>query len=127
MGRVIGQTANKLYTSNNVKSDPETFKLSCEEESPTWCVFRTRLATYKCAYGAAFVKYRIEKDNRDVSKLMFAIWLSDETTMKDKMKYASTKVMNKFGITPVKVQAGKKDDISFLEIVEEKLNRKNKK
>ena len=40
------------------------------------CVFRTRLATYKCAYGAAFVKYRIEKDNRDVSKLMFAIWLS---------------------------------------------------
>ena len=47
--------------------------------------------------------------------------------MKDKMKYASTKVMNKFGITPVKVQAGKKDDISFLEIVEEKLNRKNKK
>ena len=120
---VFKEGLSKIECEEKVKSDPETFRL-CGEESATWCVFRTRLATYTCAYGSSLIRYRVEKDSRDVDKLMFAIWMSDLATTKDKMKYSSTKVMNKFGITPVKVQAGDKDDISYLEIVKEKFSRK---
>lgn len=120
---VFKEGSSKSECQQLVDSDPEKYKL-CGDESPTWCVYRTHLATYPCAYGAAYIHY--QTDQRNTDKLMFMIWISDAAKTKQRMKYASTKAstMKKFGTTPIAVQASDKDSITFVEIAGGKLNWK---
>lgn len=92
-------------------------------ETASWYCFRTRLEKYDICYGACFIDYKTG-DGRDGGKLMFITWNTDNAKMAEKMKYSSTKVLNKFNSGPTKHQAADKDDVTYLEIVERKLNRK---
>lgn len=84
-------------------------------ETDVWCVFRKCIATFPIAYGSCFVEYKT-KDGRDSDKLVYITWNPDGASVKDKMKYSSTKVMNKFSSTPLKHQASDPDDITYAEI-----------
>jgi len=86
-------------------------------ESDTWCVFRQVIQTFPIAYGSCFVDYKT-KDGRDSDKLVYVTWNPDNAGVKDKMKYSSTKVLNKFSSTPLKHQASDSDDITFKEITD---------
>jgi len=86
-------------------------------ETEAWCVFRTALVTFPIAWGSCFVDYKT-KDGRDSDKLVFVTWNPDSAGIKDKMKYSSTKVLNKFSSTPMKHQAADADDITYKEIVD---------
>ena len=85
------------------------------DETDTWCVFRSAIATFSIAYGSCFVDFTT-KDGRPTDKLVYVTWNPDGASVKDKMKYSSTKVMNKFKSTPLKHQASDTDDITYTEI-----------
>merc|ERR1719348_1003105 len=85
-------------------------------ETDKWCVFRSALAAFPIAYGSCFVEF-LSKDNRETDKLIYVTWNPDTAPIKDKMKYSSTKVLNKFSSTPTKHQASDPDDISYTEIL----------
>jgi len=104
--------------AGEVTVNDSTLKLTKNEkngETDVWCVFRTCIVTYSIAYGSCFVEYKT-KDGRDSDKLVYVTWNPDAASVKDKMKYSSTKVMNKFSSTPVKHQASDSDDMSYAEI-----------
>jgi hypothetical protein len=86
------------------------------EESDKWCVFRTCIVTFPIAYGACYVEFN-SKDGRPTDKLAYIQWNPDAASIKDKMKYSSTKVLNKFTSSPQKHQANDKDDVSYTDIV----------
>jgi len=111
--------AAKSYTYKETpESDEKVITIKPDEkaeEPETWCVFRHILAQFPIAYGAAFLDYQT-KDGRPTDKLMYVTWNPDSAGVKDKMKYSSTKVLNKFTSTPLKHQASDADDITFKEI-----------
>jgi len=87
-----------------------------QNETNAWCVFRSCLATFPIAYGSCIVDFKT-KDGRDSDKLVFLTWNPDNATVKEKMCYSSTKVMNKFSSTPVKInQASDTSDLEYAEI-----------
>lgn len=104
--------------AGEIQVNDQTVKLTKNEkngETDVWCVFRSCLATFSIAYGSCFVDFKT-KDGRDSDKLCYVTWNPDSASVKDKMKYSSTKVMNKFSSTPVKHQASDTDDITYTEI-----------
>jgi len=104
--------------AGEVTCNDQQVKLTLDEkngETPVWCVFRSCLLTFNIAYGSCMVEYKT-KDGRDSDKLVYVTWNPDTAGIKDKMKYSSTKVMNKFSSTPLKHQAADKDDITYAEI-----------
>jgi len=110
---------NKAMEAGTVEVNGQTKELTLNsktDETPTWCVFRTCLATFPIAYASCFVDYKT-KDGRDSDKLVFVTWNPDNAGVKQKMVYSSTKVMNKFSSTPLKHQASDADDITYAEIV----------
>jgi len=84
-------------------------------ESDKWLVFRACLSTFSIAVGSCFVDYK-SKDGRDTDKLIYVTWNPDNANVKDKMKYSSTKIHNKFPSSPTKHQAADTDDITFAEV-----------
>jgi len=105
--------------AGEVTINDQTIKLKIDannSETDAWCVFRTAIATFPIAYGSCFVDFTT-KDGRPTDKLVYVQWNPDSAGIKDKMKYSSTKVMNKFSSTPTKHQANDNDDITYKEIV----------
>jgi len=114
---MTGDEVAAAVLAGEVAVGDKTVKLDRKNnETDTWLVFRTCLATMTIAYGSCFVDYD-SKDGRPTDKLVYVTWNPDAATIKDKMKYSSTKVLNKFSSTPMKHQASDADDISFTEIV----------
>jgi len=103
--------------AGEVTVNGETVKLGTKlkNETDIWFVFRSAIVTFPMAYGSCFVDYKT-KDGRDSDKLVFIVWNPDGATIKDKMKYSSTRVVNKFGSTPVNHQASDADEVSYAEI-----------
>jgi len=112
--------------AGEITVNDQTVKLTKNEkngETDVWCVFRSCIVTFSIAYGSCFVDYT-SKDGRNTDKLVYVTWNPDSATVKDKMKYSSTKVMNKFSSTPLKHQASDSDDVTFTEI--ESVCKRNK-
>jgi len=84
-------------------------------ETDAWLVFRAAIPTFPIAVGSCFVEFKT-KDGRDTDKLIYVTWNPDSASVKDKMKYSSTKIHNKFTSSPTKHQAGDLDDITFAEV-----------
>jgi len=105
--------ANQVSVNGNMVTLPKRDEKNGETD--VWWVFRTCIATFPIAYGSCFVEYKT-KDGRDTDKLVYVTWNPDNAAVKDKMKYSSTKVLNKFTSTPTKHQASDTDDITYSEI-----------
>lgn len=112
--------ATKEECQKEVEADGVTLT---KDETPTWYCFRKRLEKYDIAYGACYCDYKTN-DGRESSKLVFITYNTDGAKMAEKMKYSSTKIYPKFPSGPTKHQAADKDDITYLEIVEQVIRRK---
>jgi len=115
---MTNEEVEAAMAAGEVTCNDQQVKLTLDEkngETPVWCVFRSCLLTFNIAYGSCMVEYKT-KDGRDSDKLVYVTWNPDTAGIKDKMKYSSTKVINKFSSTPLKHQAADKDDITYAEI-----------
>lgn len=117
MAMTNAQVAEAMAAGEVTLGEAAPLKLTKKgEESDTWCVFRTCIATFPIAYGSCFVDFTT-KDGRPTDKLVYVQWNPDSAPIKEKMKYSSTKVLNKFTSTPQKHQANEADDVSYTEIL----------
>jgi len=116
--KMTNEEVTAAVAAGEVTVGGTTLKLKKDaSETDTWCVFRTAIATFPIAYGSCFVDFTT-KDGRPTDKLVYVQWNPDSAGIKDKMKYSSTKVLNKFSSTPMKHQAADADDITYKEIVD---------
>lgn len=97
-------------------NDQEVELKQKDGESNAWCVFRSCIVKFPIAYGSCLVDYS-SKDGRPTDKLVYVTWNPDTAVIKDKMKYSSTKVLNKFSSTPLKHQASDTDEVSYKDIL----------
>jgi len=117
-----GSSTDKVMCVENLTVDEckeEVEKDSVQlkgDETAGWYCFRTHLAKYDIAYGAAFVEYK-SADGRATDKLVYVMWNTDDAKMKQKMVYSSTKVLNKFKTGVVKHQASDSSDTTYNEIL----------
>lgn len=98
-----------------------------EEQRPTrtgWSIFHQRLCKYTIAYGIAYIRWKT-KEGVDHNKLIYVQWNTDSAKMDEKMKYSSTKRVSNIIPGVVKHQASDKDDITYKEVLEDKMGIRN--
>jgi len=115
----------KVHVCSQSKAG-ETDKLYADEgttpaaHTPAlWDRFSKELQKLDQAFGICFVDY-LTKDNREQKKLVFVFWCSNNASVKNKMKYSSTKMScaKKLPTIDCQLQCDTPDELNFKDVIE---------
>jgi len=116
--KVVIKEESKFGDSQNCHDQAQE-KDDLKGATPLWARFTKEIKKYPIAFGCCYITYN-SKDSRDVTKLPFIFWCTDQAKIGDKMIYSATKIPTSRKITTVshQIQCSDDDEICYKEIVQ---------